>query len=82
MPEMPDMQNERTLSVWLDSGHVQRFCMSHVFCGSYVLFMRPIGTFFQKTNLKWDPMILFTHLKNYFITIFSVFNNKQYLNRP
>ena len=29
-----------------------------------------------KKNLKLDPLELFTHLKNYFIIIFLVFNNK------
>ena len=69
---MPDMQNERTLSVWLDSGHVQHFCMSHVFCGSYVLFMRPTGTFFQKNKFKMRSHdTIHTFKKLFYYNIFS-----------
>ena len=50
------------------------------------LFTELTNFFFStKLSLKMDPMALFTHLKFYFITVFSLFNfqqNKHYSNIP
>ena len=51
-------------------------------CGSCALFMRPTRTkfsnFFFKTGFHGTIHIF----KNYFTTVFSVFSNKRYPNRP
>ena len=54
------------------------------FSGFCALFMGPVSTLFsKKKTLKLGPTILFTHLKIILLQCFqfSVFNNKQYLNR-
>ena len=50
-------------------------------CGSHVLFMRPISTDFKKKFFKIGLHSIIHTFKNYFATVFSVFNNKQYPNR-
>ena len=52
------------------------FCVGCGYCS-------PNQCFFHKNNFKIGFTILFIHLKiiNYFITMFSVFNNKLYLIR-
>ena len=54
--------------------------------GSHALFTGPTNPIFSAISLlKMGLMVLFTHLKNYFVTVFSVFSfqqNKRYSNRP
>ena len=53
------------------------------FSMSYTLFIRSTITLFRKKKIFkiWSHGTIYT-FKNYFVTIFSVFNNKQYSNRP
>ena len=55
------------------------FCVGSVHCS-----LNPQVLFSAKNNLKTKPTILFTHLKIISLQCFqfSIFNNKQYLNRP
>ena len=55
-------------------------CICVQLSGSCALFTRPTSTFFNKIFIKigsYDTIHIF---KNYFVTVFSVFNNKQYQN--
>ena len=38
----------------------------------HALFIGPTVTLFKKNILKMGPIVLFTHFKNYFATVFSV----------
>ena len=50
--------------------------------GFYALFIKPISTFFRKKkNFKTRFYGIIHTFKNYFIRVFLVFNNKQYLNK-
>ena len=74
------MLGKRTLSDCLASvSNVQR-----LFGGSRALFTGPASTFFHKNNFKTGFHVLFTYLKIILLQCFqfSVFNNKQYSNRP
>ena len=46
------------------------------------LFTGPTSTFFTKNNFKTGFHGTIHIFKNYFPTVFSVFSNKRYLNRP
>ena len=50
--------------------------------GSHALFTGPTNIFFRKKNFKIGCHSTIHIFKNYFVTIFSVFNNKRYPNRP
>ena len=50
--------------------------------GSRALFMGPTNLFFSKIFIKNESHDTIHTFTNYFITIFSVFNNKQYPNVP
>ena len=50
--------------------------------GSYVLFMEPASTEKRKYNFKTESYGIIHTFKNYFTTIFLVFSNKRYPNRP
>ena len=52
------------------------------FCGSRALSTGLTSTFFTKNNFKTGFHGIIHIFKNYFPTVFSVFNNKRYLNRP
>ena len=61
------------------------FCVSQqcfFFCGSHALFTGPTSTFFSKNNFKTGSHDTIHIFKNYCVTVFSVFINKQYPNRP
>ena len=45
-------------------------------------FARPASTFFHKNNFKTRSHNTIHIFKNSFVTVFSVFNNKQYPNKP
>ena len=49
---------------------------------SRALFKRPISIFFNKIFIKIGFHGIIHTFKNYFATVFSVFSNKQYPNRP
>ena len=51
-------------------------------CGSHVLFAGPITTDFSKFFFKTGLHSTIHTFKNYFATMFSILNNKQYPNRP
>ena len=51
-------------------------------CGSRALFMESATTEFGKINFKTGFYSTIHIFKNYFATVFSVFNNKRYPNRP
>ena len=52
------------------------------FCGSCALFMRSVSTDFSKSNFKIGSHNTIHTFKNYFVTVFLVFSNKWYPNRP
>ena len=54
----------------------------HFLYGFRVLFTRPASIFFRKNNFKTGSYGTIYTFKNYFVTVFLVFSNKQYLNRP
>lgn len=55
----------------------------YFFCGSCALFMGSTSTFFSSKNNYKTRSHDTTHIfKIYFVIVFSVFINKQYLNRP
>ena len=53
-----------------------------IFSGLCVLFMRSACIFLSKKNFKTRSHSIIYTFKNYFVTLFSVFSNKRYLNRP
>ena len=52
------------------------------FSESRALFTGPASTLFSKKNFKTGSHGTIHRFKNYFVTVFSVFSNKQYLNKP
>ena len=58
----------------------QHICVS--VSGSHVLFIEPTNTFFSKIFIKTGSHNTIHIFKNYFVTVFSVFSNKRYLNKP
>ena len=65
------------LSVCLDSGHVQCFCMSSIFCGFCALFIGSASTFSQKNKFKTGSHGTIYTFKNYFVIVFLVINSIQ-----
>ena len=51
------------------------------FSESCVLFTGRTSTFFSKNNFKIGSHSIINKFKNYFTTIFLIFNNKRYLNK-
>ena len=51
-------------------------------CESHALFTEPASTDFNKFFFKIGSYSTIHTFKNYFTTIFLIFNNKQYPNRP
>ena len=72
-PQLPLFLN---LSARLDCTKKETDAHLRYLCGSRVLFT---GKYFfsAKITLKLDPTALFTHLKNYLATVFSVFSFQQ-----
>ena len=60
----------------------ERFMCPTFFSGSHALFIRPASIFFHKNNFKTGSHGTSHTFKNYFVTVFSVFNNKWYPNGP
>ena len=56
--------------------------MFGVFFWSRALFTRPANMEFSKNNYKTRSHGTVHIFKNYFVTVFSVFINKQYPNQP
>ena len=54
----------------------------HFLYGSHALFTEPTSIDFNKFFFKTGSHDTIHTFKNYFATIFSVFNNKRYPNRP
>ena len=52
------------------------------FRGSRALFIEPINTDFNKFFFKIGSYDTIHTFENYFVTMFLVFNNKQYSNKP
>ena len=67
--------------IWiqLKSNHV---CVNVLSSGSHALFIGPASTKFGKINFKTVSHGTIHVFKNYFVTVFSVFSNKQYPNKP
>ena len=53
-----------------------------VLCGSHALFMGFASTDFSKIFFKTGSHDTIHTFKNYFATVFSIFSNKRYSNRP
>ena len=70
------------LSVYLDCTKTEDLHICLFVCRSFVLFTRPISTNFSKFFFKIGSHGTIHTFKNYFATVFSVFRNKRYLNRP
>ena len=72
------------LSVCLDSAEKHfSFQLRLTFSsGSRALFTGPTNIFFSKNNFKTRSHSTIYTFKNYFATVFSVFNNKRYPNIP
>ena len=60
--------------------HVSQWVL--FFIGFYALFTEPISTFFNKNNFNIGIYSTIHTFKNYFATMFSVFSNKRYSNKP
>ena len=52
------------------------------FCRSHALFTGSTSTSFTKNNFKIGSYSTIHTFKNYFVTVFLIFSNKQYSNRP
>ena len=67
--------------IWiqLKSNHV---CVNVLSSGSHTLFIGPASTKFGKINFKTVSHGTIHVFKNYFVTVFSVFSNKRYPNKP
>ena len=50
-------------------------------CGFCALFIGPTNNFFNNNNFKTESHDSIHTFKNYFDTVFSIFNNKQYPNK-
>ena len=74
---------EDLVYVWI-AASVPSFARPTYFSECRELFMRPASTFFffQKNNFKTGSHGIIYTFKNYFVKMFSVFSNKQNLNRP
>ena len=62
------------LSICLDRASNVQHCASSIFCGSRALFTRPASTLKKKNNFKTRFHSSIHTSKNYFTTIFSIFN--------
>ena len=73
---------ENIISVSLDCTEnvFQRICILNN--GPRALFMRLTSTEFSKIFIKIGFHGIIHTFKNYFTTVFSVFSNKQYPNKP
>ena len=58
-----------------------RFCVWLKNSGSRTLFIGPTGTFFSQKNFKIGSYGIIYIFKNYFVTIFLIFNRKHYPNK-
>ena len=68
------------MSIW--KVHFARLSAVHFLDGeSRVLFTAFISTFFIKIFIKTGSHDIIYLFKNYFAIMFSIFSNKQYLNR-
>ena len=57
-------------------------CLWVFFCGSHALFTGSTNTDFSKFFFKIGSNGTIHIFKNYFVTVFSIFSNKQYPNQP
>ena len=80
-----DVRHERgskpPLRLGLDCDKKQQNVRLLFFCGSYILFMGPTSTDFSKFFFKTVSHNTIHTFKNYFATIFLIFNNKRYPNK-
>ena len=51
-------------------------------CGFCILFTKPINIYFSKNNFKTESDSTIHTFKNYFATVFLIFSNKRYPDRP
>ena len=75
------MSNAHLVCVW----NTQKTCVpafSWNNGGSRALFMGPVTIFFRKNDFKTRSHGTIHTFKNYFVTVFSVFSNKRYPNKP
>ena len=76
----PSPPKQSTFSVGLDIACVFPWLAFAFLCGSRALFTKPASTYFSKFFFKTGSHDNIHTFKNYFTTMFSVFNNKQYPN--
>ena len=50
--------------------------------GSFALFTGSTSTEFSKKTFKTGSHVVLFTFKNYFVTVFSIFSNKRYPNKP
>ena len=69
--------------VWIQNAFVFAFVNGLLFlCRSRALFMGPASKDFSKFFFKNGSHNTIHTFKDYFATVFSVFSNKQYPNKP
>ena len=71
------MKGYNLFSVSLDSTDIQTQLRLAFFEGPTVLFMEPASTEKRKSNFKTESNDIIHTLKNYFVTMFSVFSFQQ-----
>ena len=71
------MKGYNLFSVSLDSTDIQTQLRLVFFEGPTALFMRPVSTEKRKSNFKIESHSTIHTFKNYFATMFSVFNFQQ-----
>ena len=71
---------KRSVSLDCTENVFQRVCVLN--SGSHALFTGVTSTEFNKIFIKIRSHNTIYTFKNYFVTVFSVFNNKRYPNRP
>ena len=76
------LSTRATLRLSLDRDEKQQNAHLSFFCGSHALFTGPASTSFNKFFFKTKSHSTIHIFKNYFITMFSIFSNKWFPNRP
>ena len=77
VPQVP----EDELTVWIQTQQCLCLCWRFL-CGFRALFKRPSNMDFSKFFFKIESHVTIHTFKNYFVTVFLVFNNKRYPNKP
>ena len=78
--QTPPPPKQSIYSVGLDSVCIFPELVFGFLCGSRALFTGPASTYFSKFFFKTGSHDIIYTFKIYFVTVFSVFSNKRYLN--